>query len=236
MSLATGFATEIVAKQIITKKLPAPYSDCVKKFDSDMYKKTISINSVYSQKFCKFLGYSLFIERKCGCNDAFSVFLPHIRFCNKTDIPCVGQYSQIFFNEKATADEYFSQCPPECESYDYDLKRSQSTYPTPLYANLIINHSNNSLARSLKTLEDVRENCLSVNIYYDDISITKIEGNLFPFNRIFLLKNTFHVFYSIKILRIILLRNFLVKLAVILVLCIFNFIVCLKHFLYYFIL
>ena len=54
------------------------------------------------------------------------------------------------------------------------MKISQSTFPTPLYANLIVNYTNNDL-RKLKTIEDVKETSLAVNIYFEELTSTEIE-------------------------------------------------------------
>jgi hypothetical protein len=173
-----GFETNIALNRVLIKKMPPPYSDCGESASSDLNNKVVqgiyNMNGVYRQKHCMHLCYQEYLIEKCGCYELNSFYIHHSVPCNiEMILNCVYPAITGFFNGSESS-QCVEKCPTECELYNYEMKISQSTFPTPLYANLIVNYTNNRI-RKLKTIEDVKETSLAINIYFEELTLTEIE-------------------------------------------------------------
>lgn len=175
INLSTGFETEILLSQVIYKRLASPFDNCVEDFDSYLYKKTIKLNSIYRQKLCMQLCYQETLIQNCNCYEINSFKIPGSKPCTLTEITCVYDVITKFFNgSNSQSSDCLKECPQECNIYSYNIKSFQSNFPTPYYADLIMNYGNNSL-RKFSSIEEIKETSLSVNIYFEDLVTTLVE-------------------------------------------------------------
>lgn len=70
----------------------------------------------------------------------------------------------------------FNECPQECNSVEFSLTTSQSDFPSPFYANLLIRNNNRvpNYRRNLTSFDYIKKTVMKVNIYYSDIAFTSI--------------------------------------------------------------
>lgn len=175
LSLPTGFETDVKIKKVSIKRLPSPHNNCVDDFDSfELYKKTKEINTVYTQKFCIQLCYQEYLIENCKCYEINSFDIPYSLPCGENELfRCVYPKILDYFNSNISM-ECLKKCPQECDTYNYEIKTSQAIFPTPFYADLIMNYANNTI-RNLTKIEEIKETCLSVSIYFDELTSTVIE-------------------------------------------------------------
>lgn len=188
ISLSTGFETDVKVSQTFYKKLPSPYGQCIEdtqsmlSFDSDLYRSSVSLTSMYSQKFCLQLCIQELIISLCGCYDLYlpQTLKTNISACDWNFLNlCVSKVYELYMNSDS-ATECLSDCPVECESVNFNLDLSYATFPTPFYAYFLNTyqklHSELNLKRNLSNDPDViKKSVMAVNVYYEDISFNLVE-------------------------------------------------------------
>ncbi|RNA06734.1 amiloride-sensitive sodium channel subunit [Brachionus plicatilis] len=180
INLSNGFEADIVVSQEHSYKLSKPYNNCIKdpasidSFQSDLYRKSIELYGRYQQKTCLIMCYHEYIKMECGCYFSDALGVSSNSSCNTTMISCSKNAYENFQNS-AKSLECFDLCPNECETVSYNFKISQSNFPSPFYADLILSQQNYSEnLRSFTGFEMIKQSVLAVNIYHDDISLTLI--------------------------------------------------------------
>ncbi|CAF0907174.1 unnamed protein product [Brachionus calyciflorus] len=212
LDISPGTQTNIVLERVETKLKSQPYSECLENldtidsFDSEYYRKVFRSNLTYRQVDC----FSAYIQeevfKKCNCEDIlFNLIDKDRKPCSTIqDIQCAfvifSTLSQT--NYKKTIKD---KCPLECNTVRYNLIKSEGRYPSPVYAKDLKNNPrivrmyNN---RTNITLEELRENTLAINIYYEKLKQTEIEENESMSTEILIsgIGGTFGLFLGISLL------------------------------------
>ena len=179
INIPTGLSTEVKLSRMFFEKLPNPYSDCqdLTGYDSVLYKAIMDMNLTYRQDDCFDLCLQKTNIEKCGCCNLYYQCLFNKELClNATQVKCVYETYKIFINSNVN-ELCSSMCPLECESTKIDISTSSSTFPTRSFYEF---YKNNKYFKELFpneniTYNDLRENILEVNIYYDSFIYTKTE-------------------------------------------------------------
>lgn len=178
--LSPGYETNLILKQTDVIRLGTPFSSCIEdtysldSYNSDYYRKTIMINGKYNQKYCLLVCYQYYLLNKCGCYDPDSVGFDDYSSCNIYNMHCAIEAFIEFYNNQSN--KCFDYCPQECDSIIFETLSSQASYPSPYYGNLLLRkESKNNSTRNLTSISGIRSYCLMVNLFYPDISYTKIE-------------------------------------------------------------
>ncbi|CAF1084842.1 unnamed protein product, partial [Brachionus calyciflorus] len=184
ISIPNGFETNVVVSQIHSSKLSQPFSNCIEdptsksSFDSNLYRRSIELFSKYQQKTCLVLCYDEYIQNVCGCSrpEAFGISINES--CELTKMNCTLNAYRSFYETQLSL-ECYKSCPVECFTIDYDYKVSQADFPSPFYADVLIEHGKlyPNYARNFINYDQIKKSVLAVNIYFDDVSISFLKDN-----------------------------------------------------------
>lgn len=194
IDVSTGQQTNIAISRTFINRLSNPYSNCIDSnliISQDKYKSEIikmmkdskqEIN--YNQKYCLKLCLQRYIIQECGC---FDMSLPKISI-NSTnytqecytanDVSCSEEKETHFYNSNKI--QYcYEECPIECKIMIYNTRVTMTNYPTRWYYELFRNNDEfftYGANRHLKnrTLDEIKQSILMVNVYYEDIFYTNI--------------------------------------------------------------
>ena len=187
IDIAPGYSTNLVLERIKKKVMPKPYSNCIDNldsidsFDSEYYRKVFRSNLTYSQNDCYHAYLQSEIYKNCGCYDiTFNILPENKNSCdNFTEITCAYSIYQ-----KLTISNFKSKiqslCPLECESISFGITKAASRYPSVSYGkDMVKTERVKSLFnnRTNISIEELRENVLSLNIYYEYLRQTEITEN-----------------------------------------------------------
>ena len=185
LDLNVGMTTNIALHKTYTSKLPIPYSDCtdelndINSYDSEYYRIIMNTNYSYTQSDCFDLCYQKSVMNQCDCYDGSIGFFDRDQHpcTNSNETSCQIEIYLTFFNmgyEKLCA----NQCPLECHSTSYSSTASYSVFPTMAYAYSLIKDKS-FLSRFENSTnvnyETIKQNILSVNIYFDRLESTTIQ-------------------------------------------------------------
>ena len=157
----TGFETNIAVNRLYYFKQPNPYSKCVSNIvnhRSDLVQEIIKSGYQYRQYDCYLLCFQRFLVNKTGCYFPAIMKLYDAKLCLSIEefkrVNPLGSY--IEFSSIDRLDYFQSSCPLECDYIQYSTTVSHANIKEP----------ENSIEKYTK---------LSLNIYYDTWSYTKIE-------------------------------------------------------------
>lgn len=181
LDIPSGFQTNIGIKRSFFHKLDGLYSNCVKNsrspdsYNSFFYKATFTVlkMKVYRQKICLRLCLQDYILKNCKCLDGS---LPNIyqnqSICESLlSLECVVRSRGDYFNSISLSS--CSQCPLECDSYNFKLTTSSSRYPTRYYRNYLSIHTDIMDRFPQGTGRDeITKSTVLINVFYDDLSTT----------------------------------------------------------------
>ncbi|RNA32454.1 acid-sensing ion channel 1-like [Brachionus plicatilis] len=185
--VSPGSYSNIIIERIKNMQMPKPYSDCVDNldtiysFDSEYYREVFRSNLTYNQIECLNAYIHSKIYERCKCDDMTSnLIIDNGNLCDTFE----KQLCSINIRKEITTSNYKETvsklCPLECESIRYDWKKSEGKYPSASYARdlakseKVIRLFEN---RSNVSLEELRDNILAINIYYETIEQTEITEN-----------------------------------------------------------
>lgn len=180
ITVPVGFEADIVInKQIIKRQ---PYNGCIldtlspDSYDSHYYKSTFSLNKIYQQNFCVQLCIQEYFFQSCNCSIISKPILNKNNICSSPkELECI-LYANIKFNNESLIKDCYDNCPQECETISYDLTTSYADYPSPFYAELIMNfQQDRNKTVTFSNITQLKESSLAVNIYFEDLSYTLIE-------------------------------------------------------------
>ena len=187
MAASTGASTDMIITKTTTKLLPKPYNECYddltspEKFDSFFFRKTLESKNTYRQVDCLNICVQDYIIKMCNCSDSSYPNLYNTRYCSKvTEIACMyvnhfKLYSPLRAKKLAS---FYKYCPLECSSESYQVITSTNDFPTQKYVEILTNNtlinSNLELLNKTLTYENLKNNFLWVNIYYDQSVYTSI--------------------------------------------------------------
>lgn len=175
VTVSAGFETDIMVSQVYLNKLSKPYGDCVSDvksknaFDSELFRITMEKMRIYEQKYCLQFCYQKYLTEMCNCSDAtLPVINETIQTCYLGS--CTENANNNFYKTNLSLN-CFDQCPSECNIVNYNLKISQTSFPSPFYADLLIqNDKANGNLRNFKNIEEIKSSVLALNVFYEDIS------------------------------------------------------------------
>ena len=169
--VALSMSTSIAIQRTFVSKHPDPYSDCkdLSAFNSVLYKYFKDSGSAYRQIDCFDLCLQKKIIQSCSCYDLrYPQLFNYEISCSSVEKYDCSTNVTIFFRQNQIDNECLSNCPLECDSVQYDLSLSSSSYPSrqayDLFSSQVVGLS----------YEQVKSRTLELNIYYAELSYTKI--------------------------------------------------------------
>ncbi|RNA43641.1 acid-sensing ion channel 5-like [Brachionus plicatilis] len=172
VDVAPGFSANLILERIKRKKMPKPYK---------YYRKVFRSNLTYRQDDCFWAYIQSEIYKKCKCDKMTSNLISENNNpCNNFEqqsctTPQFQSLTQSSYKKKIE-----SLCPLECESISFEVTKSFSRYPSVSYGkDLVKTKQIKSLFenRTNVSIEELRENVLSLNIYYEHLKQTEITEN-----------------------------------------------------------
>ena len=149
-------------------------------YGSELYEVFVKLGKEYKQSDCFDLCYQTFVAQKCKCiNSAFYPLINQPYCLNVSQLLCDLKAFLEFYSQVDIQAKCGPQCPLECKSQKFDLTISSYNYPTPAYANQLVNYSN-ILDRFVTNVSEVtydylKEHILAVDIFYGDMKYLSIE-------------------------------------------------------------
>jgi hypothetical protein len=180
-----GSITNIDINKVITKRMPKPYSDCedLSEIDTGSSETSVLFNTIlksnysYRQKDCFELCLQKTIIEKCECYDLQYPMLFNSKPClNQSEIECTEKLYYEFIENDYINKKCIQYCPLECDSVSYQLSTSTSTYPTEIYAKILMTRPQiqKYFANETITYEKLRETLVALDINYADLKYTII--------------------------------------------------------------
>jgi len=164
--------------------LSKPQSDCVKSenlkdnSDSEFFKKTVELYSVYQQEACTDLCFQDYVMRECQC---FAVKFPKMPSSFKpcstlSDFKCLRNAHDMFYKDAANLEKCRASCPKECDTIQYNYLISFADFPSKPYAEGLIrqNHELQKWSMNGTDLKMFKESILALNIFYSTFDYTII--------------------------------------------------------------
>lgn len=186
ITVPVGTTANIALSREFIYKVERPYSDCVRdltslnSYDSELYRKVIQSGKEYRQKDCFGLCFQKYLLNECKCQESSFIKYSDRKSCfwNLSDLICNYEKYLKFFS-KDVRQECSDECPLECDSVSYSLSSSYLSYPTRAYSDILLNDPKmqakfTQFNYSLFTHERLKENILSLNVYYDQLKYTTI--------------------------------------------------------------
>ena len=150
------------------------------------YRKVIETNFAYTHENCMMFCLQKHVAAKCKCSDAMvSYRLPSpttINVCRtRAEMKCLLEFYAA--ENKEQTEECANQCPLQCNQIKYNNYLTFSYYPTSFYASLLQRDLNlTSDYKNQLDFQNLPENILKVNIYYDSLSYVELKGKFFILN------------------------------------------------------
>ncbi|RNA35822.1 acid-sensing ion channel 2 [Brachionus plicatilis] len=186
--IALGERTNLAMERIKNEQMSKPYSECldnldsIDSFDSEYYKQVIKSNLTYRQSDCIQAYFDSEIYKKCNCVLATNNFdIENINYCDSFEYyNCALEYSRQVVTEIDLSNyksKFAAICPLECDSVSFRISKSENRYPSESYGNIL---SKNDKIKGLFgnksniSNDELRNNVLSVNIFYENLKQTEI--------------------------------------------------------------
>ena len=178
INIAPGFLTNVAIERTYTEKLSYPYNDCIDNLHEAKYdyliRKSATLKTmknvfnyrIYDPNLCIKMCLQKYITDSCGCSAYdLPVYSKTQTGCSTNDQQsCATQAQTQFFNSPAVI-RCQNDCPNKCTYFKYQSQTSVSKYPTNWYINNL---------RTSIILDDYNQYVSLVNLYYNDMSYTKI--------------------------------------------------------------
>jgi hypothetical protein len=149
----------------------------------------------YDEFFCLKMCFQKYLYENCGCYDITLPMTPknQATYINNAcstgaQLKCMKAKQSYFYSQSDLFGPCYSKCPIECEQIKYDLKVTQSVYPTEWYADLLSNSTvfNEVINKYFNTLNktnisyqsqyaSLKNSVAMVNVYYEDLSYVMID-------------------------------------------------------------
>ena len=95
----------------------------------------------YNQNFCYTLCYQDKLINKCSCGDIIAPSLRNSSFCaNESEMNCLNQFN-AFFTISDINSICENACPEQCSMINYEMKISQTSFPTHNYLKIFETNS-----------------------------------------------------------------------------------------------
>lgn len=175
-----GECTNIGIKRQFIKKLSYPYSDCIENTNETNIKLSDSYNYliketgyVYSESLCIEICIQQQTIKSCNCTNPSLLGIKNIPVCEDIkDILCVQDITKNILlgdlGKKCAKD-----CPIACETIDYSLTLSTSSYPTENYAKYL---AKQQFHKSIGINEyNINKNVLKMFVFYENFKYTYVK-------------------------------------------------------------
>jgi hypothetical protein len=142
-----------------------------------LFNTILKSNYSYRQKDCFELCLQKTIIEKCVCYDLQYPKLFNSKPClNQSEIECTEKLYYEFIENDYIKKKCIQFCPLECDSISYQLSTSTSTYPTEIYAKILMTRPQiqKYFANETVTYEKLRETLVALDINYADMKYTII--------------------------------------------------------------
>ena len=135
--IQTGKKTNAAINRVFNYKLRSPYSNCLNSLESKNsysqvlfgYFEEIYVSN-YDQSLCLNFCYQDQLIDNCSCADIKTYRIRNASYClTKTQTTCMKNLKKIFAQTNLNA-LCKSGCPEKCDTIEYNLETSFSTYPT----------------------------------------------------------------------------------------------------------
>lgn len=220
--LRTGTYNYFQISRVFYEKLEEPYNNCLKDVRNFKMNKTLidymlNLNVTYSRKECIRLCRRLFALEKtdCKCNSTYMNFK---RDCagegsvvvEKEIKDCTNDFLNNIFGKMR--DSCLEYCPEECDSIDFIISTYNEIYLNQ--GNITDSSKKFFSLDKYKTYEEVRNNHLRINVFFDDLKYKLISQHpkIELFNCISSIGGIFSLFLGISFISLIELFEIIIEL------------------------
>ena len=189
-NVPAGRQSSFAISRTLLDYLPLPYQDCIPKNFNDYYQndlinfiQTVMNKTTYNQYYCQKVCTQLYAIEKCGCFDYGQKRIPYnssLYGCySDQDLACYEyNYNIIFENFVEECDQF---CLNECDHVFFSKTFTTATYPTPWYANLLLQRNSlndimryNNLNTSILSYSYLQSTLSKINVFYQEMTHTSI--------------------------------------------------------------
>ena len=183
--IPTGCNSYVSVSREFRSKLSSPYSNCItdlttsQSFGSVLYDYMSQSNiTTYDQPSCVRLCYQKVVQNLCECYDPKYPSLGNmtIKCLNSYQVECLLNVTdKIFLNGNDYQNICGFDCPIACDSVDYSLSASMSSYPSQYYVKKLKEKGFLKKFDEGNLFNDVKNNIVRVTINYNQLGYTFIE-------------------------------------------------------------
>jgi hypothetical protein len=141
--------------------------------------------TLYDQDFCFTICFQDKLIDKCNCSDIITPTIRNALYCETNDqLECLYEFND-FFSKSDLNSLCENACPSQCQSIEYKLGLSTSSFPTLSYAKSIQASSsnwynifstlNNTALNDSELIEFCNKGFLKVIISYDNLYYTSVD-------------------------------------------------------------
>ncbi len=195
VSVPVGFQTKIILNNLVIKKQPKPYNQCVNdlsknsSYDSHFYRNSFDPERNYHYSDCRNLCLQKLFASECQCQHSLFRFVydSQLRGCfldlkrSNNDLICIYN-SFLKFSKNI---DYINECdcPIECEKSYFEYKNSISDYPTRQMSKYLSNYTLiknkfGNRTQSSISFDEIRESVARVTIFYDEMKQTVLSEEI----------------------------------------------------------
>ena len=185
--IPTGYDSYVSVSRELRSKLSVPYSNCItdltasQSFGSVLNNYMIESNiTTYDQPSCIRLCYQTVVQNLCECYDPKYPPLGNmkIKCLNFYQVECtLNVTDNIFLNGNDYLNSCGFDCPIACNTVDYSLSTSMSSYPSQFYVQALVdkNYLSNFDTANRNLLSDVRSYLVKVTVNYNQLGYSYIQ-------------------------------------------------------------
>jgi hypothetical protein len=188
INIQPGTKAYVTVNREFKNKLSSPYSDCLSdlsnppnSYADSLFSHFDSLNvTLYDQDFCFTICFQDKLIDKCNCSDIITPTIRNAKYCETNDeLECLNQFND-FFSKSDLNSLCENACPSQCQSIEYKLGLSTSSFPTLSYAkNIQTSHLNlnkfPSDINDTELIEFCNKGFLKVIISYENLYYTLID-------------------------------------------------------------
>lgn len=178
--LPSGSHSDISISVKVVNQYPKPYSNCeineigdYKPVNNDYLMYFIENKILYNQKDCYSICLQYFFAQTCECTEATFPKISNFNKCLSINQSiCLVKAFESLIDSNVEL-ECKMKCPIECNTVSYKIEKSQASFPTKTYGDLLKDDhkfkskfSNNNLTYDL-----LRRSVLSFRIYFEKLSL-----------------------------------------------------------------
>jgi hypothetical protein len=229
--IPTGYSSFVSVSREFRSKLPSPYSNCITDLTTNQNFGSILTDymsqsniTMYDQSSCVRLCYQTVVQNLCDCYDPKYPSLGNIttKCLNFYQVECIlNVTNNIFLNGNDYQNICGFDCPIACDSVEYSLSTSMSSYPSQYYVEALVKKkylknfdTTNRSSRDL--LNDVKNYLVRVKINYNQLgySFTQEQELFDVFSLVSNVGGQFGLFLGLSILSLIEIFQLLIEVII----------------------